>query len=426
MTSLSFWTPGRRPCPRSVTHLGWMSWALTVAVCLLCSSEGLRALAGDKESVRVVANMPDGTKLPSPCFQELRGPQRPAVEGLSELKCFDMEYGWVFCRSEEEARQIAEDLRAAAGAFVRHFGIVPGRGVVVTVIADRRLRRNDLEKLGAQWILPWLDQKQAAAALEKSVLDQILRQLKAQGIPDAVLPQVVEQVKTQLKGGVLSAKRPLRHEVGHLWFVLAFWGPKALLDLDGAISGDNHYAGPANDWLDETAAVLMENDELTADRRQQFLDVVKADPKLVCPLAKFFTMPHPIGAGDAAGELRDPKTAASAGDVQLIVEAQTVVDDDQKTTTDGGANFYRQCRAVADFLMERSKDERILRKIAESEAKGCPMAKWLADNGAKLGLPATIKELDGQFRSWAEGRRQRAQSSQEGTIDAPKKGLKSN
>ena len=249
---------------------------------------------GREQSVEVVLNgAPSGaaagpspppagtssaTKLPAPHFQELSGNDRPAIKALDDRKCYDTEFGWIFCNSEEEAKPIADDLRTAAAAFLRYFGAVPGRGAVITMGSQAILPAQELEKAGAQWLMPWLSPKGIEALLEK----QVVAQLKAQGVPEAFMPQVLEQAKKQMKaqfGGALSSKRPLQHELGHVWFNRMFGNQKALFGMGRAASAHGPHSGPAHDWLNETAAILLENDQLTADRRQQFADAVKATPE---------------------------------------------------------------------------------------------------------------------------------------------------
>ena len=318
-------------------------------------------------------------KLPAPHFQELSGKDRPAIEALSDRKCYDTEYGWIFCSSEEEAKPIADDLRTAAAAFLRYFGEVPGRGAVVTMGTEAILPAQELEKAGAQWVMPWLSEKGIEASLEK----QIVAQLKAQGIPEALMPPVLAQAKQQMKAqfdGTVRTLHPLQHEVGHIWFIRTFWSRKSLLGTDRSISGHGHYSGFAHDWLNETAAILLENDKMTAGRHRQFADTAKATPSPLRPLAEFFTMEHPSAAAMAA---KEPKDRIKPGQIDFSIgTGRTTADKAADATVLG---FYTQCRGFIDFLIGRTKDEQIFRKIAQAEAKGGDMASWLAANGAKSG-----------------------------------------
>ena len=106
-------------------------------------------------------------------------------------------------RGQVDRRRLA----TAAAAFLRYFGAVPGRGAVITMGGQAILPAQELEKAGAQWLMPWLSLKGIEAALEK----QMLAQLKAQGVPDAFMPQVLEQAKKQIQsqfGGHLAANVP--------------------------------------------------------------------------------------------------------------------------------------------------------------------------------------------------------------------------
>ena len=185
----------------------------------------------------------------------------------------------------------------------------------------------------------------------------------------------------------------MQHELGHAWFNRTFGNQKALFGPGRPISSHGPHSGPAHDWLNETAAILLENDQLTADRRHQFADAVKVSPSPLRPLTEFFTMEHPSAPG--MGARKPPKGSRKPGDIGVSIELAPPASD--KGSEAAGLGFYTQCRGFIDFLIKRTKDEQIFRKIAEVETKGGDMASWLAADGAKYGLPGTVAQLDEEF-----------------------------
>ena len=86
----------------------------------------------------------------------------------------------------------------------------------------------ELERAGAAWILPWFDDA-AAAAFEKKIADQRREQLTAQrGLQGPALDRAMAAAP---QAAYLDVKAPLRHELGHVWFVGAFWGRQALHNM---------------------------------------------------------------------------------------------------------------------------------------------------------------------------------------------------
>ncbi len=353
--------------------------------------------------ISLPAQAKDPALLPAPHFRELTIAERPAIQGLADRPCFDTEFGWIFCRSEAEAKDLAEDVRAAATTFLRYFGAVPGRGAVVTIGTSSLVPFEELEKAGAEWFMPWLDSQSLNEELKKQAVGQAREQLEKLGLKGELLDKALADVARQLAGPGTQGKHPLRHELGHIWFIRMFWGAKALRNLPGAADQATHYGGPAHDWLDETAAVLMENDELTADRRREFAAAFKASPERIRPLAEFFTMEHPGTKAIASNRQKNaPQAAPGASNVNI--EVNFIADEKGKAATTAQADFYSECRGFSDFLLQRTKDDRVFQQIAVAEASGGSVATWLSANGRRYGLPATVEELDKQFRTWAAER----------------------
>lgn len=86
------------------------------------------------------------------------------------------------------------------------------------------------------------------------------------------------------------------------------------------------YAGPAPDWLDEMAAVLLENDALTDGRVEGLVTANAAADELqaLWPLEEFFTMTHP--AFEQARRVIEARRALQKGGHAVALsclEAQT-------------------------------------------------------------------------------------------------------
>ena len=171
------------------------------------------------------------------------------------------------------------------------------------------------------------------------------------------------------------------HELGHLWYEAAFWAgaPRASGDRYGS-------AGP--DWLDEVAAILMENDAAAQAHRQRFADGRRKDPEQThpappeIPLPTFVTMVHPVTASL-------PPPGVDTGPVMIVGKPSL---------------FYSQSRVFADYLTDRSEDPRILARISEGLRSGAAFGDWLAREGRRHRLPSTMAALESDWRGWLESR----------------------
>lgn len=65
-----------------------------------------------------------------------------------------------------------------------------------------------------------------------------------------------------------------------------------------------------------------------------------------------------------------------------------------------GIRFYTQSRAVADFLIHRSGNPRILAEISAAVSSGRSMREWLAANGSRARLGGSPAELQQLWEQW--------------------------
>lgn len=327
--------------------------------------------------------------FPFTCAANDAPPCPTLPEDVSSLACVANEAGWFYARDPQAAARIADDALQAAEGFQRYFARSAPRGAVIagslemTFSADIHRALSDA---GAAWQMPWL------GAAEKSKLRRgaVEQQLRAQ-LPqasDAEIAAMLEQALGKPPSSQAIDRSALRHEIGHMLLIRAFWP-----DASGQANSSPHYGGQGPDWLDETAAVLMESSSMADDRRRNVAEV--GSGQHLTSLGEFFEANHPMAAH--IPELR--KTAGGGASVRVISgeKAEKLVGD--------ALWFYVQARLVADFLIEASDDPAIFGEIADSIASGSDMTGWLAARGAEHGLPTTVESLNALWQDWLDRQR---------------------
>ncbi|HLK58381.1 MAG TPA: aspartyl protease family protein [Chthonomonadaceae bacterium] len=423
------WCPG---FARSVSAAIGCALALTVAL-----PPSARAQAGaahrppSAEKPALTASA-----LPSPHFTEMTGKVRPVVAGLEKYRCFDTEFGWIFAGDAMQARRIAQDIRAAAAAFQRAFGVVPGRGAVVAADMGTPLPAQGLAQAGAHWLMPALDEANLNSPLtEKGIKEEIRRQMGS-AATDEMIAQMMQQIRAQMQSQA-GAFRPLRHELGHVWLAQEVYGQN-LMSAIGAHYRP-HYGGTAPGWLSEAAALLMEDEATTTQRRRQGAMLLHAEAQgdSLIPLQRFCTMeqppmqagmrmmpggsgappfpgggnpppfpggqpgregaPFPGGGGAPfpGGQPGGAPYPGGGGPPMMMPPG-----------AGGGIPEYVlfgiQCRSLMDFLMARTHSPRILREIVEADRRQQPIAAWLARHGAHYGLPTSLAALQTEWQRWVQ------------------------
>jgi hypothetical protein len=207
------------------------------------------------------------------------------------------------------------------------------------------------------------------------------------------------------QAGVHEAMIP--HELGHFWFTEAFWPDAVSPDAaspDGA-ERPNHYGGPGPDWLDELAAVILEDDENAARRRAQFASLVRGEtvPSIgrgvpraqVLDLRRFLSREHPV----LAGGMGPPPTMPTGGSAGVAVTF-TPAGAERGRSSEAGL-FYLQARSLADYLAATSRRSDIFAAIARFVAAGGSTESWFERHGGSYGLPASIAALEAAWQAWA-------------------------
>ena len=302
---------------------------------------------------------------------------------------------------------IARPILLAAGqgavSFERYLGqdvspiaIVPGGEITPEM-------HEALKTAGYDTSLPWISAADKAALRESAIRKQVIEQTK--DLPaeqqQAILQMALAKAgsTSSLPGEMSDTEQgALTHELGHMWFLAAF-------KPEGEDVKTGHgYGGWAPDWLDETAAILMENEALTDKRRKAFKAMSAEE---LYPLRTYLTMEHP--ALKSALALNEKMALAKGLDGQekntssrAIVLSGEEAEAFLKASGDSNpANFYSQTRGFADFLMAATGDEQIFANLATYLSGGGTFENWLSQTN---GLPDTLQALDEDWAEWLGAR----------------------
>lgn len=293
----------------------------------------------------------------------------PPLPGLDH--CVAGAHGWVYGADAAQVRMLGGDMAASAEAFERHFARAPLRLAVLLDAPQGRIgadARGRLLAAGAAEVVDWPGMQAFQAARESTrPADDPGRRLLAAN------PAIGQAIWRNLT----------RHELGHVLFNLAYWP-----DL-GRTSGHGHARSP--DWLNEAAAMVLEADELVAQRRR-LLRGMGADPAQPLPaLAEFLAMANPARPVGQA--------APAARGVSLVYRSPAESGD-----AAAGARYYAQVQGWADFLVQATAATRagVLGSISERIAAGDSFEDWLGDTGPAFGLPGTLPALDRQWQAWLQ------------------------
>ncbi|KQN25862.1 hypothetical protein ASE86_06600 [Sphingomonas sp. Leaf33] len=246
-----------------------------------------------------------------------------------------------------------------------------------------------LARKGVVWRLPWLSETDMAEGYRGSIRRAVTAKAESLKFDAARTAAMVEAALAQqadrLSPEALRRKEAaaLPHELGHGWFINSYW-PKAEVRVS------DHYGGPAPDWMDETAAVMMEDDATAATRRARFAEIYRggdADAKAkLIDLSTFLSGGHP-----ALPKIALPKDGA---------RVQVLTGDEGARVAAAASGFYLQARLFADYVGARSGRRDAFRSVAEAFAKGQTTAQWLADSGTRSGLPTTVAGVQQDWERW--------------------------
>lgn len=325
-----------------------------------------------------------------------------ALRAAPGLSCAAAERGVALAATPAEAERLAEHARAAEGRFAVRFSrdIAPYAVVSTPPVPDRAA----LKAAGFVHVLPW----PAARAFDEAARRAVEQGARRFAASQAMSPRQTEEVVSRALSQIPDAKAQaaldagmVPHELGHLWFTAAFWPDQPGTDADAP----RHYGGPGPDWLDEAAAVVMEDEATAAQRRDQFRTLIKGEivpavgpiegRALLLDLPGLLSREHPglaraVAAApeiSAVGGVGVSFTPAGAGPRPAALERV----------------FYIQTRVFADYLIRASGRPAILADIARGLANGRSLEAWLAAEGGAHGLPSTVSALHEGWRAYAVG-----------------------
>jgi hypothetical protein len=311
-------------------------------------------------------------------------------------------------QAQADAERMAGYARGAEARFEAAFG----RPVTAYALLDTSAPAPAAEALraaGYRNVLRWPTAAQFDAAtragFERATRQFAASQNMSAGEADAMVARALAQREARTGAGQTGVHEAMiPHELGHLWFTEAYW-PNAAAGAGAGAGRPSHYGGPGPDWLDETAAVILEDDESATRRRDQFARLLRGDvlPSMgravpreqVLDLRLFLSREHPA----LAGGMGPPPTIPAGGSMGVAVTFTPAGSANARPA--GATLFYLQARRFADYLIETSGRADILAAVARFIAAGGSMEAWLRSEGAGYGLPASLEALDAAWRTWA-------------------------
>lgn len=325
-----------------------------------------------------------------------------ALRVAPALSCAAASHGVVLASAQPEADRLATYARAGESRFSTRFerDIAPYVVVSTPPLPDRAA----LNAAGFSHILPWPAPRAFDEAARRSVEQGARRFAASQNMSPAQTEEVVARALSQIPDAKAQAALDagmVPHELGHLWFTAAFWPERTETD-PGA---PRHYGGPGPDWLDEAAAVILEDEPTAAQRRDHFRALMKGEAvpavgpidgrAILLDLPGLLAREHPGLARAVAvapelavkGGVGVSFTPAGAGPRPAALERV----------------FYIQTRVFADYLIRISDHPATLAVIAQAMADGRSFEDWLASDGAAHGLPSTLSALSDGWRDYALG-----------------------
>ena len=332
-----------------------------------------------------------------------------ALSAAPAFSCAVAGRGVALAGTQEEAERLAGYARAGEARFTARFGrdVAPYAVLSTPPAPDRAA----LRAAGFTHVLPWPAPRAFDEAARRSVEQGTRRFAASQNMSQAQTEAVVARALSQIpdaKAQTALDAGMVPHELGHLWFTAAFWPERPGTDANAA----PHYGGPGPDWLDEAAAVVLEDDPTAAQRRAQFRALMRGEVvpavgpvdgrALLLDLPGLLAREHPgLARAVAAAPEVVSGSGGSSGGVGVGVSF---------TPAGAGARpaalervFYIQTRVFTDYLIQTSGRPTILADIAQALADGRSFDAWLAREGAAQGLPSSVADLQTGWEAYATG-----------------------
>lgn len=345
---------------------------------------------------------------PYAAIAQQRTPDRcaEALRATSYLACAEAPHGIALADTAERADSLATFAQAGEERFALTFGLEPTPYAVAELREQDSLREDEaaLKALGYGSVLPWISHSHFAATLKAT----FERAAEAQALSQGLTPEAQEQLaRTMLEAEAHRLTKfkmeesdagTVPHELGHMWFAETYWPNRPPAE-------GRYYGTPAPDWLDEMAAVLTEGQELADGRRRTFVDVYHGRGKgafaghpvsELIDLQLFLTRTHP-GFGMHAAEHAEQRRT---GRTMVVIKTGP----DAAAAARVAGLFYSTARLVADYLTDRSGGMNVFPSISTALSQGDSFERWLAREGPRHRLPATMEALETDWHSWLEAR----------------------
>ena len=321
------------------------------------------------------------------CAQHITTPARDRCSKIPQ-PCYEVG-NFAVIGETREAERYLDIMKRAARDYQTYFENEP---VPTALVMSSKVPPETIVEIeGAGYVktLPWLDTDAKGKLQEQEITKQLADQIKH--LPEAAQKQAMESLKAQLSSSepALSLDKEsgvLAHELGHLWFMAQFADPS------GEVGKKYAYGGWAPDWLDESAAVLMENAVLRDSRREQLK--VLGEAQLI-ELKTFLTMEHPLA--QAVKDL--VKDRQSHGGEQVVFLTGDEADKflEESGQSDAG-NFYLQVSGFVAFMIEQTGDKAIFAKIASHFSQGGDLSSW-TETTAQF---ENLAELESTWLAWVK------------------------
>lgn len=326
---------------------------------------------------------------------------RAATSVAPTMQCVETGRGAALANSAERAQELAHYALAGEARFKTHFGAEAPFHALIDF--DGKSGTGELQKalvrIGFRRTLPWLSREAYGHALRGATRQMVDAMAGARNLRPAEKQALLDEELRKAEQGLSRYEMDLfettvvPHEIGHGWYTEMLW-PGFVMDKMG------HYGSPSPDWLDETAAILMESGDSAEVRRFHFLEAyVGRDAKRhageLLDLKQFLERDHP--------EKENNQTARATGSSKEEMTV-TVKYADAGQGSHSGERYYEQARVFADFLIDRTGDRAIFAPIGRAFAAGRSMNDWLASNGSAKNLPGNIEGLQRQWHAWLKAR----------------------
>lgn len=294
----------------------------------------------------------------------------------------------------DRAEAVIDTALEARERFTGYFGARPGK---TAIVEDLPLYPGYAADLSAEgWIIkPWISpgaMRESLAARMRGPMRAAMPEASDAEIEARIAPVLDQRVDANEK--VRHADAIIAHELGHLWFIDVF-------DWPAPEDGERAYgAATAPDWLDETAAVTLESDALTDERRSALCERLPEDP--AAEYRRFFVADHPlIALARRAAEAAEAAGEASDGPRIMVMNSTTLGADDALITD--AAYFYALSRNLVDWTQAES-DMALFPAMAAFVARGGTPEGFLEERGGEFGAPAGLDAWSDALGAYATAR----------------------